>query len=511
MKKAVKGIIGLSAVLAVLGGGYAALMLTQPESDEDMNNSSGTESSETEQQAVILIHDDKVTGTDPDTGADLKGVVKTVSVKNRTDKLQVVQRDEKTENGVVTYTLDGYQDIEMKTSVIGTLANNANGLTSEAVIEKNCTDLAKFGLASPEITVDVEYETGTEYTLFIGNEAPSGDVTYVMLDGIDTVFTVKNSTIANYSKSLIEFVETKVLASPDEQPVVESLRIEREDIDYDIYLEYVQNDDTYSGGTSASHMMKEPTQAYLSVENSTDITTGMFGLSADGIYSVHCSDSDIAEAGLKEPFCTVTMECDDGNDYKLLLSEPFTDDENKKCCYAMMDGGNVIFIVSTENAKWAVVQPVDIASTIFIASYVWNITDLSLTAGADEYKFVTERIDPDAEIESLKSDDFRTTLNGRDFSSERYRQFYSFLISGNAENFALDEKIPAGEPMAVLEYTDSYDNSTNLFEFYDYSSMTALIAVNGESKFFISKSYVETLIENAKKLNSEEDFIKTWK
>ena len=65
--------------------------------------------------------------------------------------------------------------------------------------------------------------------------------------------------------------------------------------------------------------------------------------------------------------------------------------------------------------------------------------------------------------------------------------------------------------MAVLEYTDSYDNSTNLFEFYDYSSMTSLIAVNGESKFFISKSYVETLIENAKKLNSEEDFIKTWK
>lgn len=510
MKKSVKGIIGLSAALVVLGGGYAALMLTQPENNEDAN-SSETESSETEQQAIILIHDDKVTGTDPDTGADLKGVIKTVSVKNQTDELHVVQQEEKTENSVATYTLDGYQDIAMRTSVIGTLAHNANGLTSESIIEKNCTDLAKFGLASPAVTVDVEYETGTEYTLFIGNQAPSGDVTYVMLDGVDTVFTVKNSTIANYSKSLMEFVETKVLASPDEQPVVESLRIEREDIDYDIYLEYVHNDDAYSGGTSASHVMKEPTQAYLSVEDSTDITTGMFGLSAEGIYNVHCSESDIAETGLKEPFCTVTMECDDGNDYKLLLSEPFIDDENKKCCYAMMDGGNVIFIVNTENARWAVVQPVDIASTIFIASYVWNITDLSLTAGADEYKFVTERIDPDAEIDSLKSSDFRTTLNGEEFSSERYRQFYSFLISGNAENFALNEEIPDSEPMAILEYIDSYDNSTNLFEFYDYSSMTALIAVNGESKFFISKSYVETLIENAKKLNSEEDFIKTWR
>lgn len=510
MKKSVKGIIGLSAVLVILGGGYAALMLTQPESNED-ENSSITENSETEQQAIILIHDDKVTGTDPDTGADLKGVIKTVSVKNRTDELHVVQQEKKTEDSVITYTLDGYQDVAMKTSVIGTLAHNANGLTSESVIEKNCTDLAKFGLASPAITVDVEYETGTEYTLFIGNQAPSGDVTYVMLDGVDTVFTVKNSTIANYNKSFMEFVETKVLESPDEQPVVESLRIEREDIDYDIYLEYVQDNGKYSGGTSATHVMKEPTQAYLSVEKSTNITTGMFGLSAEGIYSVHCSDSDIAETGLKEPFCTVTMECDDNNEYKLLLSEPFIDGENKKCCYAMLNGGNVIFIVNTENAKWTDVQPVDIASTIFIASYVWNITDLSLTAGDNEYKFITERIDPDAEVDSLKSDDFRTTLNGEEFSSERYRQFYSFLISGNAENFALNEEIPDVEPMAVLEYTDSYDNSKNCFEFYDYSLMTALIAVNGESKFFISKSYVETIIENAKKLNSEEDFIKTWK
>lgn len=503
MKKSVKGIIGLSAALVVLGGGYAVLMLTQPESDEDIS-SSETGNSETEQQSVILIQDSNIS----DTGET--GVVKTVNVKNKTDELHVVQREKESADDVTTYTLDGYQDILMKTSVIGTLAHNANGLTSESVIEENCTDPAKFGLASPEITVDIEYETGAEYTLFIGNKAPSGDVTYVMLDGNDTVFTVKNSTLANYSKPLLEFVETKVLESPEEQPVVENLRIEREDIDYDIYLEYVDNNDAYSGGTSASHIMKEPTQAYLAVEKSTDIITGMFGLSAEGIYSVHCSDTDIAEAGLKEPFCTVTMECDDGNDYKLLLSEPFAD-EDKKCCYAMMDGGNVIFTVNTENAKWAVVEPVDIASTIFIASYVWNITDMRVAAGADEYKFTAERIDPDAEISSLKASDFKVTLNGEDFDSERYRKFYSFLISGNAENFALGEEIPDGEPMAVLEYTDSYDNSTNLFEFYDYSSMTALIAVNGESKFFISKSYVETIIENARKLDSEEDFIKTWR
>lgn len=501
MKKSVKGIIGLSVALVVLGGGYAALMLTQPEETTEENSIS--ESSEPEQNNIVLIHDDNADGS--------KGIVKTVDVKNASGELHVVQKTPATEDSAATYTLDGYQDIEMKTAIIGTLANNANGMTSADIIEENCTDTAKFGLDSPEITVDIEYETGVKYRLFIGNEAPSGAMTYVMLDGNDTVFTVNNSTLANYSKTFTELVDTTVLKSPDETPIVETFKIERDDMDYDILIEYDYSNSENKGGTSSPHIIKEPVEAYLSIEKSTDVITGMFGLSADGIYSVHCEDSDIAEAGLENPFCTVIMECDDGNDYKLLLSEPFTDSEYGKCCYAMMDGGNVIFIIKTEKTVWTSVQPVDIASSMYIVSYVWNITDMKLSAGGKEYNFEISPVDAENISESPKSSDFNTTLNGENFNTERYRKFYSFIIKGNAEDFAFDEEIPAGEPMAELEYTDSYDNKKRTFTFYEYSPMTAIIAVDGESKFFIAKSYVETLIENAERLESDEDFVNTWK
>lgn len=503
MKKAVKGIIGLSAALVVLGGGYAALMLTQPE--EPTEESSISESSDTEQHEVILIHDDKATAN------NAQGVIKTVDVKNPSGELHVVQKTPATEDSATVYTLDGYQDVEMKTSVIGTLANNANGMTSADIIEENCTNPAKFGLDSPDITVDIEYETGTKYRFFIGDSAPSGAVTYVMIDGMDTVFTVNDSTLANYSKTVNELVDTTILKSPEEMPIIENFRIEREDLDYDIYLEYIEDDNKYKGGTSASHIMKEPVEAYLSADVSSEVITGMFGLNTDGIYSVHCKDSDIAETGLASPFCTVTMKCDDGNDYKLLLSESFTDDENGKCCYAMLEGGNVIFIIKTEKAVWYTLQPVDIASTMYVASYVWNITDLKFSADGKDYNFEIAPVDPANTPESPKASDFTVKYNGEDFDSERYRLFYSFLITGNAENFAFQEELPSGEPMAELEYTDSYDNQKHTFAFYDYSAMTAIIAVDGQSKFFISKSYVETLIDNAKKLDTGEDFVKTWK
>lgn len=509
MKKAAKGIIALSAVLVLLGGGYAALRLTEPKNEEESSSSS-----ETEQQAVIIISDNIPDGP-ADPNADYQvGVIKTVDVKNSTDELHVVQKSTKTDESAATYTLDGYQDVVMKDTMIGTLANNANELTSEAVIAENCTDLAKYGLASPAITVDVTYESGKKVTMLIGSEAPSGSVTYVMIDGVDTVYTVRNSALANYSKTLMELVDTTVLEEPDELPIVNSLRIERGDIDYDILLEYDKKSDDsgYTGGTSATHVMVEPTSAYLSVERSTDITTGMFGLSASGVYCVHCTDADIAEAGLKDPFCTVTMDCGDGNTYVLYLSEPFTDSEYGKCCYAMMEGGNVIFIVSEDNAKWAAVQPVDIASKIFIASYVWNISDLSVKCSTgDQADFVLKKKEPGETKDSYTSADFITTLNGAEFDSERFRLFYGFLISANAESFALGEEIPSSEPMASLKYTDSYTNETIELDFYDYSAMTALVTVNGESKFFITKSYVETLIGNVQILDTDEDFTTTWR
>jgi hypothetical protein len=511
MNKTAKGIIALTAVLALLGGGYAVLRTTEPKEGEE-SISSSSEVSDSKQSVMIVSDDIPADGEEsaPDRGYDV-GVIKAVTVKNKDGELHVIEKTRQSEDSAATYTLEGYDDVTMKDTMIGTLANSINELSSIDVIEENCTDLAKFGLASPLMEVEVEYESGKKVKLLVGNEAPADDATYVMVEGSNTVYTVSTSTFSNYDKTDIDFVDTTVLESPEEMPVVNSLRIQREDMDYDIYLEYDKksDDSKLSGGTSATHVMVEPTSAYLAVEKATDITTGMFGLSAEEVYCVHCGDSDIAEAGLKEPFCTVTMKCADGNDHVLLMSEPFTDSEHGKCCYAMLEGGNVIYTVSTDTAKWAVIQPVDIASKIFIASYVWNISDLKLSAGSESGEFkLTKKTDEDKD--SYTSDDFSATYKDKAISSERFRKFYSFLISANAENFALGENVPDSEPMASVEYTDSYNKETVKLDFYDYSSMTALITVNGESKFFITKSYVDTLIKNIKSIESEDEFITTW-
>ena len=124
-------------------------------------------------------------------------------------------------------------------------------------------------------------------------------------------------------------------------------------------------------------------------------------------------------------------------------------------------------------------------------------------------EFVIEAKDKNAE--NTKADNFNVTRNGESFDSERYRQFYSFLISASAEEFALDAEIPDAEPLVSLEYTDSYMKKTVKIDFYENTTMTSLIAVDGKSKYICSKAYVDTLVDNIKKIETGEDYVTTWK
>lgn len=507
MKKQLKGILALTGVLAVLGGGFAALKLTEPKDEaDDSSDASVQETTEAEGAGIILVNDTE--------DITIEGVVKSAVVTNATDELHIKMLTEKTEDSAATYTLEGYEDVPVNTSIVGTLVNNGNGIVSQALIESGCEDLAKFGLEEPAAEVEFTYESGNVRRFFVGDKAPSGSYNYFMVDdGQNNVYTVNTSTVANYSKTLNDFIRTTVLESPEDDayPIVETLKIERGDLDYDILIKYDEaSESSYSGGTSATHVMVEPTDAYLTVEKSSDITNGMFGLSAKSIYALHCKESDIAEAGLNDPFCKVTMSCDDGSEYVLLLSELFTDDGGERCCYGMLEGGNVIYTIAEDNAKWISVMPVDIASRIMIAAYVWNVTELSAESGGEKVEFEIEQIDKSKDISEVKTEDFKVKKNGEDFDTERYRLFYSFLVSTNAEEFALGEEIPDSEPMAKLEYTDSFSGKTTTIEFYDYSVMKSLIVVDGKSKFFCTKSYVSTLEENIRRIGTGEDYVTSW-
>ena len=501
MKKQAKGIIALSAVLAaLLGGGYAYMKFSPEEGGSDPATPT----------LLATIADGSGTVLVSDNGQE--GTVKKVVVKNSEGELTVVKKSDPADGSGPVYTLEGYSDLKLKELMIGTLANNGNGLTAKSVVARDCTDVSKYGFSKPTATVDMTYESGNTVRFFVGDTAPSDDGEYVMVDGKNDVYIVESSTVLNYSNSVTDFVDRTIVDSTvdGEQPKVESLRIERSDMDSDILIEYdPTSENAYSGGTSSSHKMLLPTESYLNVETSENVITGMFGLTASDIYVIHCKDDDIKEAGLSAPFCRVSVDCG-SKKFVLLLGKVFSDNSGNKCCYGMLEGGNTIYIIPAEKAPWLTVQPIDVATRMLINAYVWNITDMTVSGGGDKAEFVIKPADPDNKPDTPSSSDFKVTFNGNDFSSERFRKFYSFLAGTNAEEFALGVPVPEGEPDAVIKYSDSYTGKTMTYEFYDDSVMRSLIVVNGESKYYCTKSYVGVLLDNIRRIDTDDDFVTRW-
>lgn len=94
----------------------------------------------------------------------------------------------------------------MDTSTLWTLSNNTASMDTTGVVEENCSDLAKFGLDDAEATaVTLHFADGSDYSFRVGNAAANTENTYLAPADKDTVYTVKTSLVANFSKSAEDF------------------------------------------------------------------------------------------------------------------------------------------------------------------------------------------------------------------------------------------------------------------------------------------------------------------
>lgn len=499
MTKRVKGIIGLSCALAVLGGGLAFLKLTDPDKNGESSETSVSKTAidETSGAGVEIINKDANT-------------INRIEVTNSEGSYTVIRTKEANgEEEAAEYAIEEAKDVPVDRQILSTIVNNFANLTSNSIVSDTNEEAAKYGLSPAAVTVKFTYDGGETLTVYIGDAAPVGNSNYFMVEGDSRIYTISGSKAANYTLGVKGFYSMTILEDPGEEarPIVKNLRLKREDLDYDIYLEYDERtaDPKYQGGTAASHIMKEPIECYLSFEKTPKTVYGLYGLIANGIYSVHPSESEIAEAGLAEPFCTVEMNCDDGKSYKFSISEQFKNEDGDYCNYFMLDGVDILYAVLTDSLSWATLQPIEITSRTVFDSTVWDIREMKIS-GKDIDEITIN-------AEGTGEEDFKAqTSDGLVLEKEHFRLFYKYLLAAAAEELAIGKEIPQGaEPIAKISILDSYMESPRTVEFYEDSNYTCIIAVNGECRYTCTSYYVETLMENIAKIKTGEEYSQNWK
>ncbi len=490
MKKNVKALIACVAALAVVGGGYAALVLTD---DKDGNSTSSSESAaETEEVSVpIPIFEFE--------RADIKSVL----VKNSEGEYKGIPVGEPAEDGTVTFTIEGLEDLDINTTLTSSLLNSCSALNTDSTVEEAPSDLSKYGLDKPLMEVTVK-TADAEKTLLIGEVSPISGETYCMEKGSKAVYLVSTSNVSVFANNAESYISTTLLEEPAEGsfPNVEEIKIDRTDLDYDIVLAYDKSsdDDSSKSGTLATHYMKEPIFAYLDAQKSQDATHGLFGLSASSVMTAHPTADEIVASGLDKPFCTVTMKTDEQKTYTLKIGNKL-DSDSGSYYLAMYGENDVIYAISAENLLWASLKPSDITSKMIFGTYVWDIGRLEIKLDNGEMVSFEGR--------GSSAEDYTVTKNGNKADAQRFRNFYTFLLKTSAEDFAYGEEV-SGVPVALIELETQDGKTKQTIEFYKTDSKKALISVNGVVSFKCRMAYVDLLIDNLAKFDTDEEFVMNW-
>ncbi|MCM1226905.1 MAG: DUF4340 domain-containing protein [Clostridium sp.] len=489
MKNNVKALIACAAALAVVGGGYAALMLT---GDKDSDTGSSAQSSQIDENSV------------PTTIFEFeKSDIQSVSVKNAAGEYKGIPVGKPAEDGTVTFTIEGMEDLDINNVLTSSLLNSASALNSEATAEENPSDLGKYGLISPSAEVTVKTGTG-EKTLLVGDKSPIQGQTYCMEKNGNTVYLAADSNVSVFLNGAEDYISKTILEQPSEEdmPKIEEIRINRTDLEYDIVLNYDESsdDENSKSGTLATHYMSEPIVAFLDSEKSQTAVSGFFGLAAESVMIDHPTKDEIAASGLDEPFCTVTMKTDEPAEYVLKLGSRL-DSEAGSSYLAMIDGKDVIYTVSPDSVCWAELQPGDITSKMVFGTYVWDIGRLDINVNGGE----------NVSFEGKGSDesDYVVTKNGKSCDTERFRTFYTFLLKTSAEEFALGED-PEGEPIVSIELETQDKKTKKTVEFYKADGKKAYISVDGTPCFKCRMAYVDLLKDNLSKFDGSEEFVMNW-
>ncbi len=486
MNKNLKAVIACTGILALAGGGYAALMLTDNAPDSQTSTS---DSPIAEKPAPILEGE--------------KTDLVSITAKNQNGGFEAVSSGKNDDKGEPVFEVKGLDGLKQNDTVLTSLLNASSNLVCDSVVAEGEKDLDKYGLKDPMASVSIKLKDG-EKVLLIGSESPQEGETYCMMQGGDTVYLTGTSAVSVFLNRKENFIDLALIPTNEDgsKPTAEDVKIQREDLDYDIALTLDKTESTTGNkvGTMATHVMTEPINCYLDAEKSTPAVQGFFGMNAYSAVAAHPSEDELKAMQLDKPFCTVDMKVQGGDSYTLKIGRKLdiTDGSYRA---VMLNDIDVVYAVSEDELCWATLKPDDIISRMIFGTYVWDIGKLKIDVkDGESAEFIGSGKDEGS---------YKLTKNGNNASTERFKQLYQFLLKASAEEFDISDK-PQGEPDVSILLETQDKSTTQTVEFYKADGKKSYIVVNGVPCFKCRSAYVQLLKENLAKFDTNEEFVTNW-
>ena len=500
MKKTVKNLLIMAAVLIVLGAAALLLVLLPSGNEGEGENSSHLSSRVSSPETEAL--------TDLETED-----VKAVSVKNAEDSFTIVP-----DGG--TFILQGYGEYNLNTVSLASAVRTLSAMTPSKSLGSQ-DNLADFGLSGKDaVQVEIACGDGSKQSFVLGSPAGESVGRYVLKDNEvyivpdipDQLYGSKFGYFSPFLYSVADRTETVTdengnTSSQAASDILYELTLSGTNFPEEVKLEYSED-------VLSMFLMTAPVRAESGNSGMEAVSAALKAPSADAVVAAGVTDEVLEEYGLSEPFAKVefTMNSDS---HTMAVSE--LDLENNR--YLVLDDRDVIFKVSRSAvADWAETSAMKLRMSYIWLSNIMDVQHLTLTVDGDMvYRFdITRTLDEERSTEDAPQYDLTVkNAGGKDVEYKNYQKFYQNLIgtsvlsvdktivTDNGSDYVGVGIIPVKredfEDEALLRVEYSFFEGTEgsaktTVEFFSIANDRCVALLDGEFNGIVRKADVDKLI-----------------
>lgn len=498
MNSKVKGIIAGSVAVVLLGSAVVVLQKTgNPNTDSSSSSADTSVEHDHEHEDEVLILENTAQR------------ITSVKIENSFGKFTV----EKPASGKSSWHIKDLAKVNEDSDLENSLIETVGQMTAYKLVEENCEDFSKYGLDKPTASFTVTYDDKSEKKINIGSKAPNNDrYYYVSIDGEKAVFMLLETKVNYFIKPVTQYVSTVLISKPDSETEIEYGKetIERKDLDYKIVFE---NDNSGRTDMVSTQVMTEPVFSYLNVSNSTTVTHGMWGLTAQTCKEINVDDKIKKKYGIDKPICKVTLKGKD-YDYTLYIGNEAknktisNDSETVTGYYCYLEGvagADCIYEISADSLPWLTFKPSDVTLGIITTNYLVDLDELGVTIDGKKHIY---KINSSESTDDSKGELQSASMDGKPLDNDLFKSFYEYLVGCPTSEMYFEEPQSKSPEFEITMKTK--DGITDKIEFYKDSSRRYIVKINSKPAYRINSSWAETFIKNVENLENKKAIEKSY-
>jgi len=368
------------------------------------------------------------------------------------------------------------------------------GLSAEQVVAETAEDLSSFGLDNPAVEATISLQDGSEYTVYLGNRTPVGNMFYLMKSGDERIFTVWGSHGTHFSYTLADLRDTSLpIINLETVSYFKLLRADERPI------EIVQTEEASEQqlqlGFARWHMI-QPYNEYASVHYER-FNTLLANLTEFGISRfINDNPTDLSEYGLDSPAMELLVQ--DGEQTLHLLFGAMFEEEY---VYFQLAGQDAVYAMESAMIEpFLATTPFEIIDRFAFIVMIDHVDEILIETQNREYTLsLTRTVDEtDEEAEPVVTFD----VNGLPVDDEEFRDFYQALIGLIVEAEYLG--VVEGTPYVTTTFRFNQEDMPDVSISYVPFNEDFFAVVRGEvTEFLVSRVQVNRMLEVLSTLGQE--------